>query len=134
MDNDNKGGRKRKIMLRVFVTEDERDFIYDKMRSLSTNNFSAYARKMLIDGYAINTDYSDLKAVSAEMQKISVDINRIAKQVNSTTRIYEQDFGEMKKGIDDIWNILRKAFRNDISFSKRGCGRLPTKSGTKPPL
>ena len=99
--------RKRNILLRVFVTESERDFIYEKMDGINTNNFGAYARKMLIDGYAINTDNSDLKAVAAEMQKIGVNINQIARRVNSTSRIYEQDFDEIKGKVDEIWQLLR---------------------------
>ena len=109
MDNGNEttGGRKREIILRLGVTEAERDLIYEKMRLLHTNNFGAYARKMLIDGYVLATDYSDLKAVAAEMQKIGVNINQIAKRVNGATRIYEQDFDKMKRGIDEIWRLLR---------------------------
>jgi len=99
--------RKRDILLRVFVTETERDFIYDKMNEVNTNNFGAYARKMLIDGYAIHTDYSDLKTVIAEMQKIGVNINQIAKRINSTSRIYEQDFIEIQGKVDEIWRLLR---------------------------
>ena len=109
MENGNTTGRKREIILRLAVTETERDFIFEKMEQLKTNNFGAYARKMLIDGYAVNTDYSDLKSVCAEMQKIGVNINQIAKRVNSTTRIYEQDFDEMKRGIDDIWRLLKSS-------------------------
>jgi len=99
--------RKRDILLRVFVMEAERDFIYDKMNEVNTNNFGAYARKMLIDGYAIHTDYSDLKTVIAEMQKIGVNINQIAKRINSTSRIYEQDFIEIQGKVDEIWRLLR---------------------------
>ncbi len=43
--------RKRKIVLRVPVTPEERAMIEQKMALLHTKNFSAYARKMLIDGY-----------------------------------------------------------------------------------
>ena len=99
--------RKRDILLRVFVTEAERDFIYGKMDELNTNNFGAYARKMLIDGYAIHTDYADLKTVITEMQKIGVNINQIAKRINSTSRIYEQDFIEIQGKVDEIWRLLR---------------------------
>jgi len=105
--NDNTGGRKRGIVKRVCLTEKEWDFISDKMRGLRTNNFGAYARKMLIDGYAVTTDYADLKAVAAEMQKIGVNFNQIAKRVNSTGRIYEQDITEMERGIAEIWRLLR---------------------------
>jgi hypothetical protein len=105
--NDNEGGRKREIILRLAVTEAERDFIFEKMEQLNTRNFGAYARKMLIDGYAITTDYSDLKAVCAEMQKIGVNINQIAKRVNGTSRIYEQDIEQMRGVLDEIWRLQR---------------------------
>jgi len=112
--NENVGGLKRGVMIRFRVTDAERDFIFDKMRSLGTNNLAAYMRKMAIDGYAVNTDYSDLKAVAAEMQKIGVNFNQIAKRVNSTTKIYEQDFDEMKRGIDEIWRLLRSSLSKTV--------------------
>ena len=43
--------RTRNIVLRVPVTQEERALIQQKMAQLHTKNFSAYARKMLIDGY-----------------------------------------------------------------------------------
>jgi len=106
---ENAGGRKRDIMIRFRVTEAERDMIYEKMRQYGTNNFGAYGRKMLIDGYVLATDFSDLKAVAAEMQKIGVNFNQIAKRVNSTSRIYEQDFEEIRGRIEDIWRLLRSS-------------------------
>ena len=111
MENGNTGGRKRKVMIRFRVTEDERDMICEKMKQYHTNNLAAYARKMMIDGYVIHVDYSELKAVTAEMQKIGVNFNQIARRVNSMTRIYEQDFDEMRNGITEIWRLLRKSLR-----------------------
>jgi hypothetical protein len=109
MDNvqESTNGRKREIVLRLCVTEAERDMIYEKMRQYQTNNFGAYARKILIDGYVINTDFSDLKAVCAEMQKIGVNVNQIAKRVNGTSRIYEQDIDEIQRGVAEIWRLLK---------------------------
>jgi hypothetical protein len=100
-------GRKREIVLRLCVTEAEREMIYEKMEQYGTNNFGAYARKILIDGYVINTDFSDLKAVCAEMQKIGVNVNQIAKRVNSISRIYEQDIDEIQRGVAEIWRLLK---------------------------
>ena len=105
--HENTDGRKREIMLRFRVTEAERDLIYEKMRLLHTNNLAAYMRKIAIDGYVLATDYSDLKAVAAEMQKIGININQIARRINSTSRIYEQDFDEIRGKVDEIWRLLR---------------------------
>ena len=100
-------GLKRTVQIKFRVTEAERDLIYEKMALLGTNNLAAYMRKIAIDGYIINVDTADLKAIAAECQKIGVNINQIARRVNSTTRIYEQDFDEMKRWIAEIWRLLR---------------------------
>ena len=82
MDNgqENTEGLKRPIQIKIRVSEAERELIYEKMRLLGTNNLAAYGRKMMIDGYAINTDYSDVKAIYAELQKIGVNFNQIARK------------------------------------------------------
>jgi len=107
MSNENTDGLKRPIQIKFRVTEAERDLIHEKMRQLGTNNLAAYMRKISIDGYVINTDNTDLKAIAAEMQKIGVNINQIAKRVNSTSRIYEQDFTEIRGKVNEIWQLLR---------------------------
>jgi hypothetical protein len=109
MDNEqeNPDGLKRTVQIKFRVTEAERDLIYEKMALLNTNNLAAYARKIMIDGYIINTDITEQKAIAAEIQKIGVNINQIARRVNSTTRIYEQDFNEMQRGIAEIWRLQR---------------------------
>ena len=71
--------RVRNIVLRVPVTAQEREMIELKMQQMGTRCFSVYARKMLIDGYVIKIDYSDIKAMTAELQKIGTNINQIAK-------------------------------------------------------
>ena len=70
--------RKRKFVLRVPVTPEERALIQQKMAQLGTKNFSAYARKMLIDGYIVHIDTVPIRAQTAELQKIGVNINQIA--------------------------------------------------------
>lgn len=106
-ENENTDGLKRTVQIKFRVTEAERDMIYEKMRQYNTNNLAAYMRKIAIDGYVIAVDNSDLKAVAAEMQKIGVNINQIARRVNATSRIYEQDFDEIKRAVDEIWRLLR---------------------------
>ena len=51
--------RKRPIIMRLAVTEEEKKLIEEKMKILGARNFGAYARKMLIDGYIIKVDYSE---------------------------------------------------------------------------
>ena len=105
--------RTRNIVLRVPVTEAEREMIEKKMRQMGTRCFSAYARKMLIDGYVIRMDYSDIKEMTAELQKIGTNINQIARRVNATGTVYAQDIEDIKGVLTEIWqsqrSILSKA-------------------------
>ena len=70
-------GRKRTVQLKFRVTEAERDLILEKMKLIPTRNMAAYLRKIAIDGYIIQIDHSDIKAMTAEIQKIGVNVNQI---------------------------------------------------------
>ena len=98
--------RKRKFVLRVPVTPEERALIQQKMAQLGTKNFSAYARKMLIDGYIVHIDTGHVRAQTAE-QKIGVNINQIARRINSTGTVYAQDLEDIKGALAQIWQLQR---------------------------
>jgi hypothetical protein len=99
--------RAREIMLRFFVTEAERDVIFEKMATLGTANLSAYLRKMAIDGYVINTDYTAIKQMTAEIQRIGVTINQIAKRINTLGDVYGQDTTEIREALAEVWRLQR---------------------------
>ena len=56
----------------IRVTEEERALIEEKMQQIPTLNLSAYARKILIDGYIITLDLQEVKGHTAQLQKIGV--------------------------------------------------------------
>ena len=89
------------------MTQEERELIEQKMVLLHTKNFSAYARKMLIDGYIVNMDTTDIRAQTAEIQKIGVNVNQIAKRLNSMGPVYAQDIEDIKGALTQIWQLQR---------------------------
>ena len=91
-------GRKRTVQVKFYVTEDERKLIEEKMKLVPTNNMAAYLRKIAIDGYIIQVDHTDIKAMTAEIQKIGVNVNQIAHRVNATGNAYKEDIEEIKGG------------------------------------
>ena len=100
-------GRKRKVQIKFYVTEEERALIEQKMKLVPTKNMAAYLRKISIDGYIIQTDHSDIKAMTAEIQKIGVNVNQIAKRVNATGSVYQEDIEEIKGVLAEIWRLQR---------------------------
>ena len=99
-------GRKRTVQIKFYVTEEERDLIAEKMKLIPTRNMAAYLRKIAIDGYIIQVDHADIKAMTAEIQKIGVNINQIAKRVNSTGSVYQEDIELKASSCVGIWIAL----------------------------
>jgi predicted ABC-type ATPase len=100
-------GRVRDVMVRFRVTAAERELIDEKMKLLGTNNIAAYLRKMAIDGYIINTDFTDIKNMTAEIQKIGVNVNQIARRVNTAGHATEHDLAEVKEALAKVWQSQR---------------------------
>ena len=100
-------GRKRTVQIKFRVTEEERALIEQKMKLVPTRNMEAYLRKMAIDGYIIQIDHADIKAMTAEIQKIGVNINQIARRVNAAGSVYQEDIEEIKGVLAEIWRLQR---------------------------
>ena len=100
-------GRKRTVQIKFRVTEEERALIEQKMTLVPTRNMEAYLRKMAIDGYIIQIDHADIKAMTAEIQKIGVNINQITRRVNATGSVYQEDIEEIKGVLAEIWRLQR---------------------------
>ncbi len=95
----------RKKQLIVKVSEEEAAIISEKMMAAGTTNFSRYARKMLIDGYIVNNDFSAIKQLSAELGSLTRSINQIARRANETRNIYEQDILDLQR---DFFEVKQK--------------------------
>ena len=99
--------RKRNIQLKIWLTEEERRLIDEKMKLLPTSQIGAYLRKMAIDGYIIYTDTANIKEMNKELRAIGRNINQIAKRVNSTGDIYRGDITELRERLGEIWQLQR---------------------------
>lgn len=99
--------RRRNVLLKFFVTTEEQAFIHQKMNFMKTKNLSAYLRKMAMDGYILNVDYSQFKEICAALQGIGNNINQIAKRINATDNPYREDINEIKKKQEEVWRLLK---------------------------
>lgn len=48
-----------------------------------------------------------VKAMTAEIQKIGVNVNQIARRVNATGNAYQEDIEEIKGVLAEIWRLQR---------------------------
>ena len=106
--------RTRPIIMRLAVTEYEKELIQRKMEQLETKNFGAYARKMLIDGYVIKVDYTEQKKLAAAVSRAATNINHVCRRINSTGHFYEDDVAELKERQKEIWQLLKSSQSEEL--------------------
>ena len=94
--------RERNIRKIVMLNEKEEETVNEKMKLYGTDNFSLYARKMLVDGYIVKTDMSEIKELTKELAYLSRNINQIAKRANETRNIYREDIEELQKYYGEV--------------------------------
>lgn len=110
----------------VRMTKEERALIEENMKQIPMINLSAYSRRMLIDGYIILLDTPEIKAHSAQLQKIGVNVNQIAKRINEKGRIYADDMDEVKRLMEEVWKLELRLLLQFKGLIKWGLGNFPT--------
>ena len=98
----------RSEMLYVRLTPEERKQIEDKMAQLGILNMSAYIRKMALDGYCIWLDLSAVREMTNQISRIGNNLNQVAKRVNETGSIYQEDIQDLQTRLDGIWKDCKE--------------------------
>ena len=91
-----------------FYLSDEEQIIFDEKFKLSgMKSKSAYLRKLILYGYVYEVDYSYLRKYNEELGRISSNLNQIAKRINSTEHIYQDDMKELKELMNQVWHTQK---------------------------
>ena len=77
------------------------------MKLLNTNNMSAYARKMLIDGLIVEVNDKAFDDVAMQISRIGNNINQVVRRINKDDRYDKKDGELLRKKFDEIWQLLR---------------------------
>ncbi len=99
----------------IKCTEEEREKIRENALIAGTNNVSAYARKMLIDGKVVKIDLSVIKDYVYELGKIGTNINQIARNANR----YNYTSKENIQIIIENQIMIKKEFRRLIKVLEK---------------
>ena len=81
-----------------FHLDDKEQYILDEKFKLSgMKSKSAFLRKLILYGYVYDVDYSFL----------SSSLNQIAKRINSTNHVYQEDMDEVKELMKQVWHTQK---------------------------
>ena len=103
-----KRNRQRPIQIKFYVNAKERDLIKQRMAAAGTINMSGFLRRMALTGYIVHLELPELQELIHQMERIENVENQIAKRVNQTGHIYEDDIEEIKKNQEQIWRKIGK--------------------------
>ena len=92
--------------MQIRLTEAEYEAIERKFRSSGLRSRSDFIRAMIFEGYIVNFDEVKFDKIYKLVGNISSNINQIAVRVNSTNKIYAEDFANIREGQDKIWQLL----------------------------
>ena len=93
---------KRDQDVHFLASKEEVERIHQKMDELGIRSMGAYLRKMALDGYCINLDLQDVKALVSLLRICSNNLNQYAKRANETGSIYEADIKDLQERLETL--------------------------------
>ena len=96
--------RNRNNPVQFYLSDDEQKILDEKFRLSRMKSKSAFLRKLILYGYVYDVDYSFLRNYNVELGRISSSLNQIARRINSTGNIYQDDMEDVKELMNQVWH------------------------------
>ena len=95
------------IVKNIRMTPEELQAIQKKMEQFGTTNFSAFVRKMAIDGYVVK-ELPELKELVSLLRYSSNNLNQLTKRVHESGRIYDADLEDIQQNQERLWGAAQE--------------------------
>lgn len=96
------------IVKNIRMTPGELQAIQKKMEQFGTTNFSAFVRKMAIDGYVVKLELPELKELVSLLRYSSNNLNQLTRRVHESGRIYEADLEDIHQNQERLWSAAQE--------------------------
>lgn len=101
--------RARPVMKMVYFSETEWRDIQDIMSAIGVENFSGFARKMILNGRVlVNSRPMDAQRVRAMLAPIGNNINQIARHVNVEQVLYLEDLQAVRGLMEHAVRVIER--------------------------
>ena len=91
----------------VYLDDKEQFILEAKFKESKMRSKSAFLRKLILFVFVYDVDYSYLRDYNTELGRISKSLNQIAKRINSTNHIYQEDMDEVKELMNQVWRTQK---------------------------
>ena len=109
---------KRDICIKVRLSESELGLVAEKMAAAGIRNREAYIRKMILDGYIVRLDLSDVRKLVQLLSNATSNLNQIAKRANETRSIYGSDIKDLQDNYEKLWVQAEAILRGLAGFKR----------------
>ena len=96
------------IVKNIRMTPEELQAIQKKMEQFGTTNFSAFVRKMAIDGYVGKLELPELKELVSLLRYSSNNLNQLTQRVHESGRIYDADLEDIQQNQERLWGAAQE--------------------------
>jgi len=106
-----KDERRRSVRVMFRLDEAEAALMEEKMAEAGIQNREAYIRRMVLDGYVLKLDFSDVRRMVWLLSNVASNLNQIAKRANETRSVSTGDVQALQAELNPLWGELRSVMR-----------------------
>ena len=103
--------RKRKYEIRVRLNEAERDRLAEKMKYAGAANREGYIRQLIMNGFNVKVDSSEIREYVRLLGNIAHNVNQISRRCNETRSIYESDVKDLQTLCAKATELARESLK-----------------------
>ena len=103
---------KRNINMGFRVTEEEKQWILERMAQANISSLRVYLLKMAVNGWVINLDLTEISECSRLLRIVGNNINQIAKFANTVGAVYASDMEKIQSQLEEVWQQQDKILRS----------------------
>jgi hypothetical protein len=82
------------------------------MAAAGIRNREAYLRKMVLDGYIVRLDLTEVREMVRLLSNATNNLNQIAKRANETRSVYESDIRDLRAHYERLWKQAEAILRS----------------------
>lgn len=105
--------RHRKIQVKIRTTEEEYRILKEKAEFCNLS-LTQYLLKIGIEGFIVIQDLKTLSELANEIYKVGVNINQIARKVNTSNVVMDKDMEIIKSKMNDIKDMMHEVIDKNI--------------------
>ena len=122
--------KNRSKILQFRVTEEELKIIDDRFKKSYAKTRGEYLRRSALSSINIVLDEEKFQQHNRQISGIATNINQIATRVNSTGNLYTEDLQEIRRDIQELWQLQVSILSELHSINQFSTSLTETKTET----